>query len=215
MGRFLSIEGGDGTGKSTQAGLLMTRLRAAGFDAVLVHEPGGTPLGESVRRWVKGDGPSSPLTELLLFEAARAELVQTVIRPALDAGGVVVTDRFADSTLAYQGYGRGLGLDEIRSLNRIATGGLTPDVTILLDLAPELALARVRGSHEGGAGQRAGEAGQERFEQEPIEFHERVAEGFRTLAAEEPARWFVIDAARDAGAVAEKVWAVASPLLGV
>lgn len=211
MRLFLSIEGGDGAGKSTQAALLMTRLKAAGVDATLVHEPGGTAFGEEVRRLVKGAVSRSPMSELFLFEAARAELVQDVIRPALDAGRVVVTDRYADSSVAYQGYGRGLDLADVRALNHAATGGLVPDATILLDIAPERALARVDGS-DGSAG-RTDDPEQARFEQEPIEFHRRVAEGFRALASEEPERWFVVDASARPDGVAGKVWAIVSNLL--
>ena len=213
MSLFLSIEGGDGAGKSTQAGLLMTRLKAAGVDALLAHEPGGTAFGEQVRRLVKGAAPRSPMSELFLFEAARAQLVRDVIRPALDAGRVVVTDRYADSSVAYQGYGRGLDLDEVRALNRAATGGLTPDATVLLEIAPERALARVDGSD--GAGGRADDPDQARFEREPLEFHRRVADGFRALASEEPERWFVVDASASPDRVAEKVWAIVSHLLEI
>ena len=208
---FLSIEGGDGAGKSTQAGLLMTRLKAAGVDATLVHEPGGTAFGEEVRRLVKGGVARSPMSELFMFEAARAQLVRDVIRPALDAGRVVVTDRFADSSVAYQGYGRGLDLADVQALNRAATGGLMPDATVLLDMAPENALARVDGSD--GSGGRSDDPDQERFEQEPLEFHRRVAEGFRTLASDEPERWFVVDGSAPPDVVAEKVWTIVFNLL--
>jgi dTMP kinase len=208
---FLSIEGGDGAGKSTQAELLMTRLEAAGVDALLVHEPGGTDFGEQVRRLVKGDVERSPMSELFLFEAARAQLVQDVIRPALEAGQVVVTDRYADSSLAYQGSGRGLDLADVRALNHAATGGLMPDATVLLEITPDRALARVDGS-DGSEG-RSDDPGQARFEQEPIEFHRRVADGFRALASEEPGRWFVVDASAAPERVAEKVWSIVSNLL--
>jgi dTMP kinase len=208
---FLSIEGGDGAGKSTQAELLMTRLEAAGVDALLVHEPGGTDFGEQVRRLVKGDVERSPMSELFLFEAARAQLVKDVIRPALEAGQVVVTDRYADSSLAYQGSGRGLDLADVRALNHAATGGLMPDATVLLEITPDRALARVDGS-DGSEG-RSDDPGQARFEQEPIEFHRRVADGFRALASEEPGRWFVVDASAAPERVAEKVWSIVSNLL--
>lgn len=213
MTLFLSIEGGDGAGKSTQAGLLMTRLKAAGVDALLVHEPGGTEFGEQVRRLVKSASSRSPMSELFLFEAARAQLVQDVIRPALNAGRVVVTDRYADSSLAYQGYGRGLDLGDVRALNHAATGGLMPDATVLLEITPERALARVDGSD--GSGGRADDPDQARFEQEPLEFHRRVAEGFRALASEEPGRWFVVDASASLEGVADKVWAIVSHMLEI
>lgn len=211
MSLFLSIEGGDGAGKSTQAGLLMIRLKASGVDALLVHEPGGTDFGEQVRRLVKGDVERSPMSELFLFEAARAQLVQDVIRPALEAGRVVVTDRYADSSLAYQGSGRGLDLADVRALNHAATGGLMPDATVLLEISPDQALARVDGS-DGSEG-RSDDPGQARFEREPLEFHQRVADGFRALASEEPGRWFVVDASAAPDRVAEKVWAIVSNLM--
>ncbi len=211
MSLFLSIEGGDGAGKSTQAELLMTRLKAAGVDALLVHEPGGTDFGEQVRSLVKGDVARSAMSELFLFEAARAQLVTDVIRPALDAERVVVTDRYADSSLAYQGYGRGLDLADVRALNHAATVGVMPDATVLLEISPDQALARVDGSD--GSGGRPDDPGQARFEREPLEFHRRVAEGFRTLASEEPGRWFVVDASAPAENVADKVWAIVSNLL--
>lgn len=214
MGWLISIEGGDGVGKTTQAGLLVERLRAAGLDARLVREPGGTPAGEEIRRIVKMDAQPKPLTEMLLFQAARAELVESVIRPQMERDAVVVTDRFTDSSLAYQGYGRGIDLDVIRDLNRIATGGLTPDLTILLDVPPSTALARLGdGSLGGGGPGRNDPAGERGFEMLPPEFHERVAEGYRELAAAEPERWFVVDANRVPDVVAERVWAAISGIL--
>lgn len=211
MSLFISIEGGEGAGKSTQADLLMTRLKASGIDALLVHEPGGTDVGEQVRRLVKGDTERSPMSELFLFESARAQLVQDVIRPALAANRVVVTDRYADSSLAYQGFGRGLDLADVRALNHAATGGLMPNATVLLEITPDQALARVNGT-DGSSG-RSDDPEQERFEREPLEFHHRVAQGFRSLASEEPGRWFVVDASAPPEGVADKVWSVVSNLL--
>ena len=189
----------------------MIRLKASGVDALLVHEPGGTDFGEQVRRLVKGDVERCPMSELFLFEAARAQLVQDVIRPALEVGRVVVTDRYADSSLAYQGFGRGLDLADVHALNHAATGGLMPDATVLLDISPEQALARVDGSD--GSESRSDDPEQARFEQEPIEFHHRVAEGFRALASDEPGRWFVVGASATPDTVAEKVWSIISNLL--
>lgn len=191
----------------------MTRLNASGVDALLVHEPGGTDFGEQVRRLVKGDVERSPMSELFLFEAARAQLVQDVIRPALAADRVVITDRYADSSVAYQGYGRGLDLAHVHALNHAATGGLMPNATVLLEITPDQALARVNGT-DGSAG-RTDDPEQERFEREPLEFHRRVAEGFRSLASEEPGRWFVVDASARPDSVADKVWAIVSNLLTV
>lgn len=214
MSQLVSIEGCDGAGKTTQAALLIERLRGADVDAELVREPGGTPLGEKIRRWVKGEAAPGPLAELLLFETARAELVAAVIQPALDRGAVVVTDRFTDSTLAYQGYGRGIDLDTIRDLNRIATSGLSPDVTILLDLAPQQALARLDGGNRAPAGGgRSEPADQRRFESQPPDFHERVAEGFRELARTDPTRWVVIDGAQPPEVVSGRIWSVVGGVL--
>ncbi len=215
MSRLISLEGGDGAGKSTQAALLVERLRLAGKDAVLVREPGGTPLGERLRPLIKGEAPASPMAELLMFEAARAELVQEVIRPALAAGTIVVSDRFSDSTVAYQGFGRGMGMEIIENLNRIATDGLQPDVTLLLDIEPANALARVGSQPGAQPGKRIDPADQQRFEEQPLEFHERVAEGYRSLAREEPSRWFVIDASRPVEQIAERVWSVVGSVLKI
>ena len=215
MSRLISIEGGDGAGKTTQAALLVERLRLAGKDAVLVREPGGTPLGERLRPLIKGEAPASPMAELLMFEAARAELVQEVIQPALDAGTIVITDRFYDSTIAYQGFGRGMDMEMIKNLNQIATGGLKPHITLLLDIDPADALARVGSQPGGQTDGRIDRPDQQRFEEQPLEFHERVAEGYRTLASEEPSRWFVIDASRPVEQVAERVWNVVGSVLKI
>jgi len=187
---FITLEGPEGAGKSLQAGRLVDSLRAAGDPARLTREPGGTHLGERVRSIVLSDGPGEatigPVTEALLFNAARAQLVAEVIGPALDAGEIVVCDRFADSTLAYQGYGAGLGLTELRAIADVATMGLAPDLTILLDIPPEIGLARKTA------------ASRNRFEATfDLAFHNRVRAGFLQLAREEPDRWTVLDATRD------------------
>ena len=215
MSRLISFEGGDGAGKSTQAALLVERLRLAGKDTILVREPGGTPLGEQLRPLIKGEAPASPTAELLMFEAARAELVREVIRPALDAGTIVVSDRFSDSTIAYQGYGRGMDMEIIENLNRIATDGLQPHITLLLDIEPADALARVGSQPGAQPGKRIDPADQQRFEEQPPEFHERVIEGYRTLAREDPSRWFVIDASRPVEQIAERVWSVVGSVLKI
>lgn len=199
---FISIEGADGAGKSTQAARLVEQLTAAGARALAVREPGGTPAGEELRRVLKTGGDISPRTELLMFEAARAEIVERVIRPALSRGEVVVADRFADSSVAYQAYGRGLPAEEVRELNRFATGGLTPDLTVLLDLPFEAAVARAS-RRNGGS-----KSGRRRFEHEPAEFHRRVVNGYREMAKAEPARWVVVDARRSVDAVADEVWSL-------
>ncbi len=194
-GHFVTLEGGEGAGKSSLVAALAERARARGARVVICREPGGTPLGERLREALFGlETAPSPLAELLTFSAARAELVATVIRPALDAGALVLCDRFTDSTLAYQGYGRGLDLETVRTVNTAATGELVPDLTLLLDLDPAVGRAR------GAAG------GSDYLEREAIAFHERVRAGFLALAAAEPARWVVLDAAQPANAVCEAAW---------
>ncbi len=198
-GLFLTLEGGEGAGKSLQAGALAEKLEAAGLTVVRTREPGGTPLGERLREIlldVSQTGASlTPLAEALLFVAARAELVAQVIAPALERGEAVVCDRYGDSTLAYQGYGRGVDLDLIERLNEAACAGLRPDLTVLLDLPVEEGLART------GAHGRA-----DRFGREERAFHERVREGYKTLAARKPDRWLVVDAQQPPEAVTEAIW---------
>jgi dTMP kinase len=183
---FISFEGPDGSGKSTQIERLAADLRDSGFEVVTVREPGGTPAGERIREILLGEGPDlrvDPRADALLFNASRAQLVADVIEPALARGAIVIADRFADSTLAYQGYGSGLPLDALRAIISFATAGRTPDLTLLLDLSAEQGLARKSGS------------GRTRFEDGfDAAFHVRVAEGFRALAAAEPARWKLLDA---------------------
>ena len=174
-GLFLAFEGVEGSGTSTQSALLAERLRDAGMEVVLAREPGSTPLGERVRSVVLNDpGLTVPaLSEMFLMLAARAAFVEDIVRPGLDAGKVVIADRFELSTLAYQGAGRGLPLDEIVRCNRTATGGLSPHVTFLLDLDPE----------EGARRQMAAAKRPDRMEAEAREFHRRVAAGYRDLAS--------------------------------
>lgn len=180
-GLFVTIEGIDRSGKTTQAARL---VEALGDDALLVREPGGTPAGERIRELLKDPAIElSTRTEALLFAAARSELVAAVIRPALDYGHVVVSDRFLDSSLAYQGHARGLGEAEVRRVNEWATGGLVPDLTVLLRIDPSAAAVR------------AGVT--DRFEDEGLDLQRKVAEGYERLAAAEPARWQVVDARRD------------------
>jgi dTMP kinase len=204
-GPFITLEGGEGSGKSTQARALARRLEEVGLEVVLTQEPAGTPIGALVKgvfeRRAAGEAPPvSGQTELLLFAAARADHVRTVIRPALEAGRTVVCDRFADSTVAYQGYGRGLPLEEIATLNRIATQGLTPDLTLLLDVPPEAGVARAEATHA------AGDKARDALGEESLEFHKRVREGFLAIARAEPKRVVVIDATRSPEEVAAAVW---------
>ena len=200
-GRLIAFEGGEGIGKSTQAERLARHL-----DALLTREPGGTEVGERVRavlldRAVEG---LDARAEALLMAAARAHHVATVIRPALDAGRDVVTDRYSHSSLAYQGYGRGLDLGALRDLSTWATDDLWPDVVVLLDVpGDEAAARRVLG----------GDA-PDRLEAEAEEFHRRVVEGFRAMAAADPARWVVVDGSGDPDAVAERVRVAVDAKLG-
>jgi dTMP kinase len=181
---FVSFEGGEGSGKSTQLGRLAARLRARGIEPLLTREPGGTPLAEGIRGLLL-DPARRPgaMAEVLLMEAARADLVEQVIGPALAAGRVVLCDRYDDSTLAYQGAGRGLDAGLLEALNRAVTGGRKPDLTLLYDVPPEVGLAR-RERDEGATN---------RLDREPPEFHVRVRARFLELAAAEPARWVVLD----------------------
>lgn len=198
-GLFVTFEGGEGSGKSTQMARLADRLRAVGVEPLVTREPGGTPLAEGVRALLLDPaGTPGAEAEALLMEAARADLVARVIRPALQAGRVVLCDRYDDSTLAYQGAGRGLDHDMLLEWNRVATGGLKPDLTLLYDLAPALGLAR-----------RAEAPGKmNRLDRESGEFHERVRSRFLELAAADPQRWTVLDASLDAEALADAAWSI-------
>jgi len=208
-GLFVTFEGGEGSGKTTQLTLLARRLRASGQEVIETHDPGGTAIGKEIRTLLL-DPRSAPITaaaELLLYEASRAQLAREVIAPALARGAIVLCDRFTDSTLAYQGYGRDIDLALIRRLNQFATDGLSPDLTILFDLDPEIGLAR-RGRDVRYDVARAPDTGSawDRIEAEPLEFHRRVREGYLTLAGEEPGRIAVIDAGADATEIEAIVW---------
>ncbi len=198
-GYFVTFEGIEGAGKSTQIASTRSYLAARSIEAVVVREPGGTEVGDRVRDILLSPlkEPLAPLAELLLFCASRHQLVTTVIRPALAAGHVVLCDRFADSSRAYQGFGRGLPLDVIEQVNNVATGGLEPDLTIVLDVPPERGLNRVE--------LRSGAAPGDRFETEALDFHRRVREGFLQLAREAPRRVAVVDAGRPAEQVTRAV----------
>ncbi len=194
-GTFVTLEGGEHAGKSTQVAALVERARDAGIETITCREPGGTEIGERLRAALFGLGRApTALTELLTFSAARAELVATVIQPALEGGAsLVLCDRFTDSTVAYQGYGRGLDLDTIAAVNRAATGGLVPDLTVLLDVATETALTRQAD-------------GSDYLEREAKEFHERVRTGFLRCAEKEPERWLVLDGASERAAITSSIW---------
>ena len=208
-GRFITFEGGEGCGKSTQIRLLADRLRAAGKEVLLTREPGGTALAEKIRTLVReeSDDPPNSRAETLLFLASRAQVVEGVIRPALESGTWVLCDRFADSTFAYQGYGRGLDLDELRRINSFATGGLAPDRTILLNVSPEVSATRMR------AREAATNTGADRMEKAGDDFHFRLRQGFLELAAAEPERFSVIQADGAVEEVEEAVWNSIQPML--
>ena len=199
-GVFVTFEGPEGAGKTTQIDLLDAALRARGVAVTRTREPGGDPVGERVRELLLHQGMSAP-AELLLFAAARAQNVHRVVRPALDAGHVVLCDRYTDSTLAYQGYGRGLPTDLLDRVNAFATDGLRPDRTLLFDLP----------SAEGLARQKAED--QNRLDREDSAFHERVRHGYREIAREDPERFVVIDASAPVAEVAARVQAVVFALL--
>ena len=207
-GWFITIEGPEGAGKTTQAARLESWLQTAGIPVMRTREPGGTRLGELLRDVLldgRASTPIDPLADALLFNAARRQLVAEVIRPALDARTTVVCARFADSTIAYQGYGSGLDLTALRSLEEVATGGLRPDLTILLDVPAEVGLAR-----------KTEAADQTRFETNfDVAFHRRVRDGFLAVAAGEPGRFTVVDAAQDEAAVWVDVRSAAARLVGI
>jgi dTMP kinase len=207
-GRFITLEGPEGAGKTAIAKRLVGELERRGREVVSTREPGGTRLGERLRsillsqRTEEGAAPVDPRADALLFNAARAQLVAEVIRPALERGAIVLCARFTDSTLAYQGYGAGLPLEQLRAVAEVATGGLVPDLTVLLDVPPTVGLGRKRG------------ASRNRFEASfDLAFHERVRAGFLALAAAESARFRVIDSARPIDAVAADV--IAAVLVAV
>jgi dTMP kinase len=203
MSLFITFEGGEGCGKSVQARVLYRRLSQLVIPVVLTHEPGGTSLGKKLARWLKWteDMGVSPLAELLLFNTSRTQLIDEVIRPSLEKGKVVICDRYADSTTAYQSYGRGLDLEMVKAINNAATQGLKPDLTVLLDISVEKGLARKTKKR------------QDRFERENIAFHQRVRGGYLKLAANEPGRWLVIDASQSRKKIAEVIWQRVSQLL--
>ena len=210
-GVFIAFEGGEGAGKSTQARLLEAMLQQRGYCPVLLREPGSTGLGEYLRQYLVAGQSLTPAAELLLFEAARAELMSEKIAPKLAAGAVVISDRFAGSTVAYQGYGRGLDLERIKWLNDFATGCRYPDLTFLLDVDPVIGLRRVN-SRLLQLTLPIGDA-PDRFEDEAMAFHDRVRRGFLKQADANPQTWRRIDAGRSIEAVAAQVWAAVVPLL--
>ncbi|NQW73205.1 MAG: dTMP kinase [Actinobacteria bacterium] len=201
-GAFIALEGGEGAGKSTQGGLLVDHVRARGREVVWTREPGGTPASEAIRAIVLSRDYEGlePRAEALLFAAARGEHAARVIRPAIERGAVVICDRYIDSSVAYQGYGRSLGSEAVRDLSLWATGGLLPELTILLDVDPVVGLARL--------------SNPDRLEAEPLDYHRAVRAGFLQLAADDPSRYLILDASGDvddiARAIADRVDAALS-----
>ena len=200
-GLFIVFEGVEGSGKSTQSQALTQRLTDGGHDVLLTIEPGGTPTGLEVRKWVKTGQGITPLAELFLFSAARAALVETVISPALADGATVICDRYIYSTVAYQGHGRGLDSDTIAELNEDATMGVLPDLVVLLDLPPDHGFGRKSDNEL------------DRIESENDDFHLRVRQGYLAQAREDPDRWLVLDASASLLNLSDSVWNRVSDML--
>lgn len=202
---FITLEGPEGSGKSTQLRLLTTFLREHGFNVVATREPGGTPIGDEIRGILHhvDNTAMSPIAEVLLYAASRAQLVSEIIRPALVAGKLVICDRYIDSTFAYQGYGRGLDQDMLKALTSIATGDLWPDLTLLLDVEVSTGLARRLSEGEE----------MNRLDLEESAFHERVRRGYHRLAQSQPDRWEVVDAGREVDAIQADVRRIVSSRL--
>lgn len=191
---FLVLEGGEGSGKSTQAKLLYRRLQYLKLDSILVRDPGGTSTGRSIERWLKHSRYVPPSMELLLFGTARALLCNDMIKPALEAGMIVICDRYAPSTTAYQGYGRRLDMKTVEYFNDLATDGLQPDLSILLDIPPEDGLAR------------KSKLTDDRFQRESLAFHHRVRNGYLELADSNPGQWLVLDATMPRATLQKQIW---------
>jgi dTMP kinase len=210
-GVFITFEGPDGSGKSTQLRLLAGRLRAAGRAILESVEPGGTPIGQKIRRILLDPANQElcPTTELLLMFAARAQNVEQWILPALAEGKIVLSDRFTDSTIAYQGAGRKLGIQTVLEVDRIACHGLVPDLTLVIDIDTDAGLARAHSRNRS-----RGDLGESRIDAQAAEFHRRVREAYHALADREPERVRIVDGNGQEGVVAEKVWAVVKEVLG-
>ena len=200
-GRFITFEGGEGSGKSTQARLLAERLKHAGIDTVLTREPGGSPFAEQVREFILGQkhAAHAALAEALLFYAARADHLEATIRPALTAGKWLIADRFSDSTRAYQGAAGGAHAAAIETIDRVVVAGTVPDLTLILDLPPEEGLRRA-------ADRRPAGAASDPFESRDVAFHKRLRAGFQAIAAAEPQRCAVIEASGPAAPIAAQIW---------
>lgn len=203
-GLFVAFEGGDGSGKTTQVRALAQRLEEAGREVVTSREPGGTPLGEAIRNLLLHGDDMGARAEALLYAASRAQHVDELIRPALERGAAVITDRYWDSSIAYQGAARQLGGDEVAALSHWATAGLAPHLTVLLDLPVEEAAARRRNEGRGA---------EDRLERETAKFHERVRAGYLALAAQAPQRYLVLDARAGVAELEQQIWARVQQLL--
>jgi dTMP kinase len=203
MSLFITFEGGEGSGKSSQAKILFRSLYRLSLSVLLTHEPGGTPQGERISKILKSkeNKELSPLTELLLFNASRTQLISEVIKPNLKHGTIIICDRFTDSTIAYQGFGRGLNLKLIETVNDIAAEGIKPDLTILLDVPAQEGLSR------------KSKQNLDRFHQEEISFHNRIRSGFLQLAGEEPDRWFVVNGLLSKKYISQTIWNRVTSLL--
>lgn len=207
---FITFEGIDGSGKTTQARALAAALSERGYEVLLTREPGGTPIGDQIRAIVVDNLTNTNMTaeaELLLFCASRAQLVAQVIRPFLAQGGIVLCDRYADSTMAYQGYGHGLDLNALRHILQFATGGLTPDLTIYLDLDPRVGLERRR------RGRLLMSEDWNRLDDKELAYHQRVHAGYEALIAAQPERWLRVSAAQSIEAVQAELWSLLKPHL--
>ncbi len=210
---FVCFEGVEGSGKTTQAQILQDRLNAENHNVLMVREPGTTPLGLHLRDYLKSNQPLSPEAELLLFAAARAELVGATIKPNLAAGISVIADRYEASSIAYQGYGRGIDLEIIDTLNEYATDGCHPDITVLLDLRTDEEMKRIglqlpldMELNDGKPPNRMDIEGQRRFEDLPIRFHEKVRSGYLSLAKKHKDSWIVVDATMSIDEIADQIW---------
>lgn len=197
---LITLEGPDGSGKSTQIGLLVEKLRSEGYTVIQTREPGGTAIGDQIRQVLHDlkNTAMHPHAETLLYAASRAQLVAQVIRPHLEAGGIVICDRYSDSTLAYQGYGHGLDLNALKAILTFATGGLKPDLTGYLDLSVEDGLQRRKNAAEDW----------NRMDAMAVEFHRRVRAGYEKLIADEPERWFRVNASQDIESIHQELYAV-------
>lgn len=204
MPLFISFEGPDGSGKSTQTRLLAAALRKRGLPVTETREPGGTPLGESVRELLLSPSApeATPLAMALLLSSARAQLVSQVIKPSLRRGDIVIADRYADSTTAYQCYGLGLDMNVVRQLRRLATGGLSPEVVVYVDVPPDVGLRRV-----------SARGGRNRLDRREVGFHARVRSGYQEIMREQPGRWIAVDGTRPEGEVHQRIMEELQPFL--